>query len=471
MDIRERVKALPASSGVYLMKDEQGIVLYVGKADNLRKRVSSYFYPRRHLSERINILVSKIRDVEYIPTLTSAEALIYENSLIKQLNPKYNVALRDDKSYPMLKLTANEVFPRIFITRQKKKDGALYYGPFTNATLLKAALKILKERFPLRSCNVMPKRVCLYYHLKQCPGPCEGKIDAAAYGAMVTELKFFLEGRRAELVKMMADRMKRASEAQDFEQAAILRDRIEALSVIKHNKVIYGPMNELEELRKVVGAGCELVVIEAFDVSNIMGQEAVGSMIQFYKGRPRKSEYRHFKIRTVGSIDDYAMMREIVHRRYGRLMEEKRPLPDLIIIDGGRGHLNIALDELKKLGLEKIPAIGIAKEFEHIHRPDRKEPVILPKDSKALHLVERMRDEAHRFAISYHKKLLAKKVGSSELDDIPGIGSKRKRLLMNRFGSVEQVKRATLDEITLIEGINEKTAQTIIDYFKKRRPD
>ena len=468
MDIKEKVKNLPSSSGVYLMKDADGTVIYVGKGDNLKKRVSSYFYPRRKVSERIGMLVSKIRDIEYIQTATSAEALIYENSLIKQLSPKYNVALRDDKSYPILKLTVNEKFPRLLITRQKKDDGALYYGPYTSAKLLKEAVVILKQLFPLRTCNVMPKRVCLYYHIKQCPGPCEGKIDEARYNQMVAELKLFLEGRRAELIKVVSEKMKRASDAQDFEEAAILRNRMEALASVRERKVIYGPMSELEELKNIAGVAGDLRTIEAFDVSNIMGEEAVGSMIHFYKARPKKSEYRHFKIKTVEAIDDYAMMREIIRRRYSRLLEEKKALPDLVIIDGGRGHLNVAIDELKKLGLERMPVIGIAKEFEHIHKSNRKEPIILPKDSKALHLVERIRDEAHRFAIAYHKTLLSKKIGISELDAIPGIGKKRKKQILSHFGSVEKVRDASLEDLAALRGMNEKTARNIVEYFKKR---
>jgi excinuclease ABC subunit C len=468
VDIKEKIKNLPTSSGVYLMKDDKGVVLYVGKADNLKKRVSSYFYPRRHHSERIELLVSKVRDVEYIPTATSAEALIYENSLIKQLAPRYNVALRDDKSYPMLKLTVNEKFPRLFITRQKKDDGALYYGPYTSAVLLKRAVEILRQLFPLRVCNVLPKRVCLYYHIKQCPGPCEGKIGEASYIEMVRELKLFLDGRRAELVKVLSERMKKAAGSQDFEEATALRDRIEALSAMKDRKVVYGPMHESEELKRIAGIAGELHTIEAFDVSNIMGEEAVGSMVYFYKGRPKKSEYRKFRIKTVSAIDDYAMMREIVRRRYARLSEEKKPLPDLIIIDGGKGHLGVAIDELKRLGLSGIPVIGIAKEFERIYRPDRKDPVILPKDSKALRLVERIRDEAHRFAIAYHKALLSKRIGSSELDGIPGVGPKRKKALLNRFGSVENLKKASLEEVAAVGGMDEKSARNIIGYFKGR---
>lgn len=408
MDLKEKIGVLPGSPGVYIMKGVAGEILYVGKANNLKKRVSSYFYPNRRLGERIEALVRNVKDITYMPASSEAEALIYENGLIKQLAPKYNVALRDDKSYPMLKLTVTEKYPRLFITRQKKEDGSLYYGPYTNAKLLRQALTILRETFPLRTCGKMPKNVCLNYHIKQCLGPCAGKVGNEDYDKIVSELRLFLDGRRTDLVKALTKRMTEASAKEDFETAARLRNRIEALSAVREDFVSYRPIDETAELKTVLGLKKGLNTIEAFDVSNIMGKAAVGSMIYFYKGRPKKSEYRRFRIKTVEGIDDYAMMRELVRRRYTRLIEEKKPLPDLILIDGGKGHLSAAAGELVKLGMADTPVIGIAKEFEHIYRKDSKEPLVLPRESKALHLVERIRNEAHRFAISYHKRLRSK---------------------------------------------------------------
>ncbi|MDD3905921.1 MAG: excinuclease ABC subunit UvrC [Candidatus Omnitrophica bacterium] len=413
MDLKAKVRALPGSPGVYIMKDDDGQVLYVGKACNLKKRVSSYFQLGKKLNERLERLVRSVKDIEYLPASTEAEALIYENSLIKRLDPKYNVALRDDKSYPMLKLTANETFPRLFITRKRSDDGAVYYGPYSNAKLLKQAVIILRQIFPLRTCGKMPKSVCLDYHIKQCLGPCAGYVSDAEYAGIVAELKLFLEGRRAELLKSLAKKMAAASVKEDFEKAAELRGRIESLSAIKEDHISYKPLGELDELRKILEIGRSLDVIEAFDVSNIMGSEAVGSMVCFHKGKPNKNEYRRFKIAGVSGIDDYAMMREIVRRRYSRLSEEHGRMPDLILIDGGRGHLAAASGELEQLGLANIPAIGIAKEFEHIYVRGKKSPIVLPGESKALHLLERIRDEAHRFAISYHKKLRSKKLKAS----------------------------------------------------------
>lgn len=468
MDYKEKIKELPLTPGVYIMKDEKGMVLYVGKAGNLKKRVSSYFYAKRVLPERTRAMTARVSDITYIPSATEAEALIYENSLIKQLSPKYNVALRDDKSYPMLKLTAGEKFPRLFITRQRKEDGALYYGPYTDVKLLRGALIILRQMFPLRSCDKMPKKVCLDYHIKQCIGPCIGEVDEAGYAGMVAELKLFLKGDTKELSKLLSDKMLEASKGEEFEKAADIKRRIEAISAVRENKIHYGPTDELEELKRILGLGAAPEAIEAFDVSNIMGKEAVGSMIYFYKGRPRKSEYRKFRIKTISAIDDYAMMREIVRRRYSRLVREKLMLPDLVIIDGGKGHLRAGIDELDKAGAGHIPAIGIAKQFEHIYVKGSAEPVILPKESKALHLLKRIRDEAHRFAISYHKSLRGKIIALSELDGIKGIGKKRKRALMKCFGTMDRIKSASLEELLKVGEMSEKAAHNVIGYFKKQ---
>ena len=468
MDIKEKIKELPNSPGVYFLKGENGEVLYIGKSSNLRKRVSSYFRPQRRVrAERLEAMVGRIEDITYITTATEAEALIYENSLIKQLSPRYNVSLRDDKSYPVLKLTVSEKFPRLFMTRQRKEDGSVYYGPYTSARLLKKAVEELRQLFPLRSCGKFAKRPCLNYHIKQCLGPCTGNVDSAHYARIVSELRLFLEGRRTELLKLLSERMREAARKEEFEEAEELKRRIEALSSIKERSVHYRPSGETEELRNILRIKGPLETIEAFDVSNIMGSSAVGSMIYFYKGRPRKSEYRRFRIKTVSRIDDYAMMREIVRRRYARLAGEKRPLPDLVLIDGGKGHLAAALEELGKLGLSRVPAIGIAKEFEHIYVKDEAEPIVLPGDSKALHLLERIRDEAHRFAISYHKSLLSKKIKVSELDAIAGIGGKRKRALLNHFGSVDKIKEAGMDDLLKADGVDEKSARNIIRYFKR----
>jgi len=465
--VKEKVKNLPACPGVYIMKGDAGQILYVGKAKNLKRRVSSYFYPARALTARIELMVRKIKDISYLTTSTEAEALIYENGLIKKLSPKYNVALRDDKSYPMLKLTVSERFPRLFITRKRAEDGSIYYGPYSDAKLLREAVIFLRQMFPLRSCGKMPHSPCLNYHIKQCFAPCAGKIDDAAYADMVSELRLFLEGKREELLGLLSKKMAAAAASENFELAAVLRGRLEALGSIKDKVVHYGPLEELRELRDVLNIKEDIDTIEAFDISNIMGKASVGSMVCFYKGKPKRSEYRKFKIRLVSGIDDYAMIREIVNRRYSRLISEDKKLPDLILIDGGLGHLRTAVDELKALGLDRLNVISIAKEFEHIYSKDRKDPIILPRESKALHLLERIRDEAHRFAITYHKGLMSKDIVSSGLDEITGVGPKRKTALLNYFGSMENMKLAKVGDILKIKGLDEKTAHNIIKYFKK----
>jgi excinuclease ABC subunit C len=305
----------------------------------------------------------------------------------------------------------NEDFPRLLITREKKDDASVYYGPYANAKLLRQAVILLKRIFPIRSCVRMGKKACLEYHIQQCPAPCVGLIEKSGYSEIVKQLKLFLEGRRNELLSAISAEMKEASCKEDFEAAAIFKNRLEALGTIKEDAVSYRPSGELDELASVLGLAVLPDTIEAFDVSNIMGEAAVGSMIYFRKGRPDKNEYRRFKIKTVSGVDDYAMMREIVRRRYTRTTREGGKLPDLILIDGGKGHLAAASAELDRLGISRIPAAGIAKEFERIYLRNRKDPIVLPKESKALHLLQRIRDEAHRFAISYHKRLMSKRYG------------------------------------------------------------
>ncbi len=408
MDIKKEIKNLPDSPGVYIMKNSTKKVLYVGKALSLKKRVSSYFQKRRYAS-RIGRLVSQIAYIDYIPANSEGEALIYEAGLIKRYRPKFNIDLKDDKSYPYLKLTVNERYPRISITRRLLNDGAKYYGPYTNVKLLKQALFFIKKMFCLRACNKLGKRLCINYHIHECLGPCAGKVKHAKYMQVVNELRLFLEGKRQRLIDKLSQSMEKASRQLNFEEAIELRNKIMILSTVVTKRSVPSPMDQVDELKFLLGLRRRPKRIEAFDISNIHGKEAVGSMVSFYEGMPDKKRYRKFRIKTVESIDDYKMMREVVRRRYKRLLEEKASLPDLIIIDGGRGHLTSAQRELKALGIERIPAIGIAKEFEHIYSPKRRLPIILPKDSSVLQLIRRIRDEAHRFARNYH--LLLRKKG------------------------------------------------------------
>jgi len=467
MDIKNRLKGLPAACGVYIMKDADDRILYIGKAGNIRKRVSSYFHRKLAHSARTDLLISKVRDIGHVPTTCEAEALILESSLIKKHMPKYNVALKDDKSYPYLKLTLNEEYPRIFITRRVKDDGSRYFGPYTNTRLLRQAIYMIKRVFQLRTCNRLPKNVCLDYYLKQCLGPCAEEVTGARYDQVVKDLVLFLEGKKDVLLKGLTGRMSQLARERKFEEAAVVRDRIEALSAVARGRVRYKFKEILEELMHTLRLRKPPLRIEAFDVSNLYGVEAVGSMIAFYDMKFDKAAYRKFRIKTVEGIDDYKMMQEIVCRRYKRVVQEGLPLPDLVIIDGGKGHLSVAKRQLDNLGLSDVPVIGIAKEFEHIYVPEERDPIRLPRNSGILHLIQRIRDEAHRFAIYYHRQLRDKKSSYSALDEIRGVGEKRKKDLIKHFHTIESIKRARLDELLEVDGMQRRVAKEIIRCFKR----
>lgn len=471
----QRVRDLPDRPGVYLFADAQGRVLYVGKAASLRKRVASYFQRPSGISPRIARLLEQIVDVTIKPTGSEAEALLLESQLIKQLQPKYNVSFRDDKSYPLLKLT-RERFPRLIYTRERKPDGGRYFGPYADAGLLRQALQFLRRVFPLRTCRAFPAAPCLEYHLGQCLAPCVGYIDEDAYNRIVTDLVAFLDGQREGLLRDLAKRMERAARDQRFEEAARVRDQIQALTsviVAKEKSALAGP---LEQLRRALKLPAVPHRIEAFDISNIYGAFAVGSMVTFMEGKPFKAQYRHFKIETVSGIDDYRMMREVVRRRYSGSLAPELPTPDLILVDGGRGQLNAALDELKALG-RRIPAIGLAKRFEQIVTPDRLDPIVLLPTSPVLHLIQHIRDEAHRFAISYHRRLRAKPISRSALDEIPGIGPRRKAALLAHFGSLTRLRQADPSMVAKAARISRQQAEALLRQllnppaFSRRRSE
>ncbi len=469
MDIKEKLAHLPNSPGVYLMKDGSGQVIYVGKARQLKKRVSSYFRSTGYQSSRTRALMEKVKDIDFVQTGSEAEALLLEHSLVKRYQPRYNVTLKDDKSYPLLKFTVSDEFPRLFITRRRKVDGSIYYGPFTNARLLREAVKLLRRIFPTRSCRRLPKRVCLYYYIGQCPAPCVGKITSVDYGAIIEDLGLFLEQGRDRLIKDLVSQMEDASHKLEFERAQRFRDRIEALSrMVEAREAAVDLRGGIEELRELLGLVNAPQRIEAYDISTISGTLSVGARVTFVDGAPDKSDYRRFRIRGVVGIDDYRMMREVLRRSVLKSKEEAGALkPDLIIIDGGKAHLAQALVELKGLGWAKIPTIGIAKEFERIYLPQRLEPITLPPHSKALRLIQRVRDEAHRFAISYHRGLRKKVLRESVLDGIRGVGEVRKQNLLKHFGSVAKIERARVKDLVRVESIDRKTAEAIVDYFRR----
>ncbi|MFA5088185.1 MAG: excinuclease ABC subunit UvrC [Candidatus Omnitrophota bacterium] len=419
MDIKEKIKKFPVTSGVYLMKDAQGQVLYVGKAISLRRRVRSYFRKAKTFS-KTDLLVAQINDVDFLPTSSEAEALILEASLIKKYLPKYNIDLRDDKSYPYLEITP-EKFPRIFMVRPsgraeeflaRRGSGrkeAKYYGPYVNPKLIREALTIIRRIFPFRTCDPFPKKACLDYHLGLCDAPCIGNIPVKDYAKLIRNVVLILEGRKDKLYKNLQKEMESLARTRKFEQAAKVRDQIQAIGALYSGTQNVNYYKETEQLQRLLSLPKRPERIEAFDVSNMMGQQAVGSMVSFLNGKPDKQNYRRFRIRDVSGIDDFKMIAEIVRRRYQRLLKERAFLPDLIVIDGGKGQLSAAQEELEKMKAD-IAIISLAKRQEEIFSPRKRGPVILPKDSLGLKLLQRVRDEAHRFAVSYHRLLRMKDV-------------------------------------------------------------
>jgi excinuclease ABC subunit C len=352
-------------------------------------------------------MMGAARDIEWRLVPTEAMALLLEASLIREYRPKYNISLRDDKSFPYVKMT-NEDFPCIYVTRKKENDGARYFGPYTSAGLLREALKIIRKTFPYRSCRNMPNRPCIYYRLNLSPAPCAGKISRKAYRETLSNIAMLLDGKTESLVKELAGNMHKMAEKREYEEAARIRDQINTLSSISSSQANPSGLNELEDIKSRLGLKHLPLRIEAFDISNIQGQEAVGSMVSFYKAVSDKNNYRRFKIKTVRGIDDYKMMAEVVSRRYSRMIEDKLPMPDLILIDGGKAHLCVAKRELDKLKL-KIPVISIAKKEENIYTSGMRLKRI-SEGAAALNLIRRIRDEAHRFALSYHHLLRRKKL-------------------------------------------------------------
>lgn len=586
--IKDKLAVLPDKPGCYLMKNANGEIIYVGKAKVLKNRVRSYFTGSH--DGKTQLLVSEITDFEYIVVSSPIEALLLECNLIKQYNPRYNVLLKDDKTYPYIKIT-NEPQPRLEITRKVLKDKAKYFGPYPNAGAAQEVKKLLDRLYPLRKCQTIPKQVCLYYHLGQCLAPCVYEVDAKENERIVEEIAKFLDGGHEEMKKQLTERMHQAAEEMEFERAKELRDQIrnieavmekqkvtftdtvdrdifgfavekgwmciqvfymrqgkmiqrettmypyygdetedfmsfvtqfyydkqqalpreillpeqsepELLSEWLHVKVLTPKRGKKHELVKMADENARIALqekfalmskdeartiqavhnlghvlgigvakrIEAFDNSNIQGAEPVSAMIVFTDGRPDKKEYRKFKIKTVEGPDDYGSMREVVRRRYTRLLKENQPLPDLIVIDGGKGQISAAMDVLEnELGLY-IPVCGLAKDEKHktaqLLFGDPPEPVELKRDSNEFYLLQRIQDEVHRFAITFHRQSRGKTMLSSQLDEIPGIGEKRRKLLFKHFGSLAKMREASVEDFRQI-GIGDKLAREIIQKLRK----
>ena len=580
----EDAKKFPDAPGVYIMKDNEGNVIYVGKAASLRDRVSQYF--RGQDSIKTRMLIKNLEDIEYIITENEVEGLVLESNLIKEHRPRYNVKLRDDKTYPYIKIT-NEEYPRICISRRREHDGAHYFGPYPSSRAVRELIKMASS-FGVRRCKKkIPCPPCLNYHIKKCAAPCIGEVTRDEYLDIIQNVMNFLKGKRSQLISYLKEDMDQLSAAQEYEKAARIRDQINALeelserqrvsvqgikeqdiiayavsgntanlqlfhisegklkgrdtfslntagsdevevisSFIKQyyqdteppeeliipteigddsisrwlsekdsrlktpgNKIERGLMSLAQEnatmlvAQKVLSEGKNKIdalqglqdalqlpvlpsLIEAFDISNISGTDATGSLVTFLDGEPDKKNYRQFKIKTIEGADDFAMIGEVIRRAYARRKEEGKRMPDLVLIDGGKGQLNAALASLEELGL-KLHTATLAKEFEYIFLPEREAPVILPKDSQALQLLQRIRDEAHRFALRYHRKLRGKKIKESALDEIKGIGEKKKQALLTYFRSVESLRSAGVEEIMKVKGITKKDAEAVWTYFHK----
>ena len=595
--VREKLKLLPENPGVYIMKDAAGKIIYVGKAIVLKNRVRQYFQSQRNHTPKVRAMVAKVADFEFIMTASEVEALILECNLIKKHRPRYNISLKDDKSYPYVKVTLQDDFPRVFLTHRIVKDGARYFGPYTNVTAVHESLKLLRRLFPLRNCKTLQDRPCLEYHIKRCLAPCAGKISKEEYDGMIRSVLLFLEGRTADVEKELEYRMRKAAEAYHFELAARLRDQLAAVKKVaeKQNIVtgagdqdaigmarseigvcvqiffirsgkmigrehflLQGSEDESDEallsaflqqyyhratfipreillpmeltevslletwLAKKKNAKVELLVpqrgtkhdivamaasnaekflsdeaarirqanaqtlgaveelgrylglknppnrMECFDISHIQGSETVASMVVFEGGLPKKSDYRRFKINsTEGKPDDFLSMREVTQRRYGDLPESE--LPDLIVIDGGKGQLSSALEIIRGAGHKDVPVVGLAKQFELVFREGESDPVVLPRHSQALYLIERIRDEAHRFAITYHRNLRGKRNLVSVLDHIVGIGPARRKSLWNTFGTMAKIKAASIDELAQAPGMNRPAAEAVYQFFAAQR--
>ncbi|MDX1439559.1 MAG: excinuclease ABC subunit UvrC [Rubricoccaceae bacterium] len=606
--LANKLQHLPRKPGIYQHKDAEGKVLYVGKAKNLRNRVRSYFHQSKPKQGRLGILVSKIEDVEVIVTDTEAEALILENNLIKRLKPRYNVTLRDDKTYPFICIK-NERFPRVFPTRRIRKDGSLYFGPYIDAKAMRLMLKTIRDIFKLRTCSLNLNQAaidagkydtCLDYHIQRCAGPCVGYESEEHYNQTIEQIKKLLNGKTEALISLLKDEMTTLASAKKFEEAADYRDRIQALEKFsKRQKVVtdvesdrdlfalevdrdagvaVGVLFKVREgkiigrqhkylrgldevaddelmqrfvvdyytdatffpdevymgspvadpkpvqdiLRKARGRKVELKVpergekaelirmvqsnakllvsewklqkakqekdrlphavqslqrdlrlkkppkrIECFDISHLGGTGTVASCVVFVDGKPRKSEYRTFNIRTVesGKPDDFKSMREVIQRRYTRTLEENGPWPDLVLVDGGKGQLSSAVESLRSLDLfGRFPLVGLAKRLEEVFEPGKPESTFIPRTSSALRLLQRIRDEAHRFAVTAQRKQRKKSTLHSELMNIPGVGAKTVQKLLSSFGSVRGVRNASAEALTAVVGPS--ISQKLTIYFE-----
>lgn len=512
-DLNKKLRDVPHKPGVYLMKDRLKRMIYVGKARDLRKRLGQYFMPSRRMTAdlKTRALLSSIWDFEIHLVRNEPEALLLEGKLIKEYRPKYNISFRDDKRFLLVKVNVADPIPRFQLTRLKKDDECRYFGPFAHAGALRSTLNWMKKKFGLRSCrSIEPDESdynrCLDRIIKNCSAPCIRHVSLEDYHQRVLEACEFLDGQSQEMLHQIEEEMRKAAAKLNFEKAAELRNMLDDLR--RTTKPIrrftrgslpssIDPEHDLRNLGDALLLPGPPTVMECFDISNISATHIVASMVSFRNGVPDKSNYRRYRIKTVPCQDDFASMAEVVRRRYSRVLLEGRQaapefvefnqeapaealarvvrtssarmvrLPDLIIVDGGKGQLGAACKELQRLGLHDVPIIGLAKEFEEIYRPGRSLPLQLPENSGALQLLQRIRDEAHRFANGYHQLLMKKRIAESILDDCPGVSENRKQALLRKFGSVERLRKASVTEVAQVDGISEKLAETIVRFLAR----
>jgi excinuclease ABC subunit C len=482
-NIRKKLSELPDEPGVYLMRGREGAIIYVGKAASLRKRVQNYFREStfRRADPKIRGLIKSIKDFDVLVLKSEAEALLTEGKLIKEYKPRYNSFFKDDKRFPMLRIDLKKPFPMFGICRIDKKDGAQYFGPYASAAAARAALEFVEKRFGIRQCRPTVPDADTYKHcnndiIRLCAAPCVGKVTPDEYRERVETACAFLRGERPEFIKEIRSQMEAAAAEHKFEEAAALRDMMLLLHrAVKERALVRktdrmrsdDAQSGLKELARELELEKPPRVIECFDISNISGTYAVASMVAAVDGVPTPQRYRRFRIKTVEGSDDPRMMAEAVSRRYSRLQKEGAAFPDLLIVDGGITQLRAARAVLDELGIE-LPSVGLAKQFEELVR-DEKPTVRLPKGSPARAVVTSLRDEAHRFAISYHRELRNRRIRESALDEIPGIGKKTKERLLAHFGSFARLRRASIEELQSAPGIGPKTARVLRDLLGSRR--
>ncbi|MBO5722328.1 MAG: excinuclease ABC subunit UvrC, partial [Lentisphaeria bacterium] len=477
---------VPPHPGVYVYRDKFGTVIYVGKAKNLRRRMSSYFQPSRvHQADvKLRQLIHSIHTWEFFQVKSEDEALILESRLIKSYAPYYNILMRDDKRYLLLKIKLDDPFPTLTLARVKKDDNATYFGPFPHGTALKSTLEFLLAHFGLRACRTNhpdeeTRKRCLKRIVKDCSSPCTGAISQSDYRRQVDSMLEVLNGKLESVTAEIKEKMAAAAQKLDYERAGRWRD------VLNNLETVFGQRNRsfehayipsrsgpeaMEALQKALKLPMKLTTMKCFDISNLLGQLAVASMTVFVDGKPARDEYRRFRIKTVEGANDFAMMSEAVGRHFKRLLEENRPLPDLLVVDGGIGQLNAALRTLTELDCPVLPVIGLAERNEEIYIPGRTEPLVLDRHNPGLRVLQAIRDEAHRFAISYHRDLRQKRLTESLLDDLPGVGEKRKLALLKAFGSVRALRKADAKTIMArVPGIGENLANEIVSTLGRKK--